>query len=119
MQTCYQLLCKQLLTSLLFATPKTVFSCRGHSYYDSMIICACIQIFIRGDIFRYTCMVVNLVLRLCLSRAEKWLFQMYYQQYTSRNENLEYSYANSDALSNEPVHEISNNVVCATSIRAV
>ena len=56
-------------------------------------------------------MVLNL-LRLCLSRAVKWLFQMYYQQYTSRNEHFKYGYVHSDALSNEPVHEISNNGMC-------
>ena len=60
----------------------------------------------------------NHVLRLHLCVAVKIIFRQYIQRYTSPNENFEYSFPLNhltEDKSYEPVHEVSNNVVCATS----
>ena len=73
----------------------------------------CIQNFHLGRyIVGYT--VGNLVLRRRVSGAVKRDFQTYIRRYTSPNENFEYGYPHSNALSTFSLHKDSENVLfCA------
>ena len=71
----------------------------------------CIQNFHLGRyIVRYT--VGNLVLRGRVSGAVKHDFQTYIRRYTSPNENFEYGYPHSNALSTFSLQKDSENVLC-------
>ena len=73
----------------------------------------CIQNFhLRRYIVGYT--VGNLVLRRRVSGAVKRDFRTYIRRYTSPNENFEYGYPHSNALSTFSLQKDSENVRCCT-----